>query len=322
MLKQTLLLVCLILSPALSQACQVPVFRYALERWAADAIKIIADKEFAEALREEKGNFEIQQTEDHKGIAVYLHGIPVPFYRGEPKAPQKLFNSATRKEVFQKLTSGTSAVWILLKSGRDEIDSIAEKNLAAYLKEAEKVYAEKIAKKKEDKAVKDELLVDIPLQVKFEYISLERSKEESFLVNMLLSLEPDLREIDQPMAFAVYGRGRCLPPLIGKGISRNNIVNEDCSYLCGDCTCEVKEQNPGVDLLFAQDWDEALKGKLLIKDKELPALKGIHLKVPQSEQKELKADLPVDIESPEEGSSFPYVLLVIPIFCFLIWRIL
>ena len=321
MINKALFMVFLIISLSSSEACQVPVFRYALERWSADTIKIIVDKELAEMFKGKSGNFEITVDESKKGLTAYLHGIPVPFYQGIPVSPKEIFESAIRKEIFKKLTSGTSAVWILLKSGRPELDAIAEKNLSTYLQEAEKVYSEKIAKKKDEESVKEDLLVDIPLEAKFEYISLDRSKTESFLIAMLLGIEPDLREIDQPMAFAVYGRGRCLPPLIGKGISRNNIVNEDCSYLCGACTCEIKEQNPGVDLLFAHDWEGALEGKRLIKERQLPALTGINLKPVEVEPKETDAVKIEQEPSPEPRSNFLYFLLLIPVFVFLIWRI-
>jgi hypothetical protein len=52
----------------------------------------------------------------------------------------------------------------------------------------------------------------------------------------------------------VFGRGRALEPLIGRGIHPDNIM-EVSSYLCGACSCEIKDQNPGIDLLLAANWD-------------------------------------------------------------------
>jgi hypothetical protein len=79
---------------------------------------------------------------------------------------------------------------------------------------------------------------------------------EKWLVDMLLSLESDLSTPEfaaQPMIFAVFGRGRALPPFVGKGITRDNLL--ECVYfLTGACSCTVKDQNPGMDLLFATDW--------------------------------------------------------------------
>ncbi len=79
---------------------------------------------------------------------------------------------------------------------------------------------------------------------------------EQWLVRTLLSLESDLDEYPQdPMVFAVYGRGRAMPPYVGKGINVENLL--DCAvFLAGACSCMVKDQNPGVDLLMQWDWDK------------------------------------------------------------------
>ena len=54
----------------------------------------------------------------------------------------------------------------------------------------------------------------------------------------------------------VYGRGRALPPYIGKGIVYDNLV-EVADFITSACSCTVKDQNPGVDLLMSFDWDSA-----------------------------------------------------------------
>jgi hypothetical protein len=81
--------------------------------------------------------------------------------------------------------------------------------------------------------------------------------QEVWLRRMLMATERDLAKYgDEPMLFAVYGRGRALPAFIGKGISRDNLL--DCLYfISGACSCTVKEQNPGVDLLVRHDWNAA-----------------------------------------------------------------
>ena len=77
----------------------------------------------------------------------------------------------------------------------------------------------------------------------------------SALVAMLIGSEPDLAERTDPMVFPVFGRGRALLPLIGAGITAKNI-HDSAAFLVGPCSCEVKEQNPGFDLLLAADWDD------------------------------------------------------------------
>ena len=94
---------------------------------------------------------------------------------------------------------------------------------------------------------------------------------ETWLVRQLLAAEPDLhRYADQPMIFPVYGRGRTMPPLVGKGITAENLRG-GVSYLLGACSCLVKEQNPGVDLVFRWDWNAAADAMAM---KDDPSLDG------------------------------------------------
>jgi len=79
---------------------------------------------------------------------------------------------------------------------------------------------------------------------------------EKWLIDSLMSMEEDLTSDEysgQPMIFAVFGRGRALPPFVGKGITRENLL-ECVSFLTGACSCVVKDQNPGMDLLFTENW--------------------------------------------------------------------
>ena len=47
---------------------------------------------------------------------------------------------------------------------------------------------------------------------------------------------------------------------MGDGIKRETI-DRAATFLIGKCSCEVKEKNPGADLLLAADWDAAVKVK-------------------------------------------------------------
>jgi len=95
-----------------------------------------------------------------------------------------------------------------------------------------------------------------PETMKVGVLKLSRKNEaEKWLIASLLKIEPDLDEFaDKTMIFAVYGRGRAMPPYIGKGITVENLV--DCAFFFGGaCSCQVKDQNPGMDLLMKWDWD-------------------------------------------------------------------
>jgi hypothetical protein len=55
----------------------------------------------------------------------------------------------------------------------------------------------------------------------------------------------------------VFGRGRSLQALRAADVD-DDTVAEVCRFLCGACSCQVKELNPGFDLLLAVNWDERL----------------------------------------------------------------
>lgn len=80
---------------------------------------------------------------------------------------------------------------------------------------------------------------------------------EDYFIRMLMLVEEDLPPLAaQPMVFAGYGRGRVGEPFVGKGITPDNLAGE-LIFLTGACSCEVKDQNPGMDLLTTADWDAA-----------------------------------------------------------------
>jgi hypothetical protein len=103
-------------------------------------------------------------------------------------------------------------------------------------------------------------------------IALSRnSKEESTFVSLLLNVEDDLKRIHEPMIFGIFGRFKALEPLLGKGITQDNI-RLMIDFLTADCSCLIKDNLPGVDILFTNKWENpspALVNKILDKNPEL-----------------------------------------------------
>jgi hypothetical protein len=174
-----------------------------------------------------------------------------------------LVDSPLRRELRQRLLAGQSAVWLLLESSDAGKDEAAAQTLTAGLEAARRqlklpegvMTREEANDPKRRRENADILHSDLPLRIEFSMLRLNRQDgQEAALIAMLTHMEPDLGDYaGEPMAFAIFGRGRALEPLIGKGIHANNIL-EASSYLCGACSCEIKEQNPGIDLLMAADW--------------------------------------------------------------------
>jgi len=171
-------------------------------------------------------------------------------------------NSPARTSIVKRLAAGHSAVWILLESGNAMKDQAARTALEEQLaKDAEWLKLPS----PEEMEISPELLnkSKIRLQIEFSVLAICRDDDqEKFLVDCLLNSESDLRDFDEPIAFPVFGRGRVLYALIGSGISTVNI-RKASSFIVGPCSCQVKEQNPGFDLLLSCDWNE-LVGDTLI----------------------------------------------------------
>lgn len=100
-----------------------------------------------------------------------------------------------------------------------------------------------------------------PFKVIFSILRLSRKDPaERAFIRLLNSVDKDLDQseaVKQPMIFPLFGRGRALGALVGEGIESENIMRA-CALLVGPCACEIKHQNPGVDMLFTADWPAAV----------------------------------------------------------------
>ncbi len=154
---------------------------------------------------------------------------------------EKLTFSPFRKTVADELMKGKLCVMLYLKSG------IAEKD-----EEGLKVVKNSVAAS--------------PFADVITVLDLDRNnKEESALVSFLLNIEDDLKEINEPMLFGVFGKFRALEPLLAKGISHENIKLM-IDFLTADCSCLIKDDLPGSSILYKGKWENpqtALVNKIL-----------------------------------------------------------
>jgi hypothetical protein len=296
-------------------ACQVPVFRYALERWEPSPYRLTlippvsglseAEKATLETLRKASTamNLELDETAPPQEAPAASLQLFHPHQRHEPgqspvwtsaltaEATAALADSPLRQELCQRLLTGQSAIWLLLESGDAAKDDAAlrtlEQSLAAAQDQIELpdgVITQEQANTATDPKLResaDILYTDLPLAVTFSTLRLSRDNPaEQALLAMLLRVEPDLGDFtDEPMAFAIFGRGRALEPLIGAGLNADNVL-EACSYLCGACSCEIKEQNPGMDLLLTADWSAVDNAPKIESVNTQPAATGPAIVIP------------------------------------------
>ena len=311
-----LIVVILVWIVAVGLACQVPVFRFALERWEADSYRIVivpgargklsAAEEEVRAFLQSKGNansvtvnlnveIDPENVGESAGATARLFyppklaGSDVPaIWSGALTMAnaRALVDSPARREIVTRLLNGESATWVLIESGDDGKDDYAASEIEKAFIKAEGVLKipEGVLTVEEAPEVSqgvgrnpdDVLRSKIPLKIDFSLIRISRDDPaESIFREMLLNMEDDLEEFaDEPMVFPVFGRGRALEPLIGRGINDENVF-EHASYFCGACSCEIKNQNPGVDLLIAANWKAAIAGSEVVVEKSLPPLIGI-----------------------------------------------
>lgn len=280
----------LLLCADAAQACNVPVFRFALERWRADAYRVTifhreplsaTDQKLLARLESQRDQslsnltvraLDVARLEDAADQALLesLADTPLPLLTVQypaslqiespvwsheltADAAARLLDSAVRQQILDRIVEGETAVWLLLESGDaakdDPAAELLEQQLARLARDLQLPQLTDLSE--------DDLFAKTPLKLSFSMLRIPRTESESPLVQMLLRCEPDLRTRSDPMIFPVFGRGRALLPLIGAGITADNIANS-AAFLVGACSCEVKELNPGFDLLLSADWDQLL----------------------------------------------------------------
>ena len=280
----------LLLAGEMASACNVPVFRYALERWRVDRYRVVlfhrgplaetdkdliapwvpgpdfdthgfefravdveaitdpADRQLLASLGNSSLPTLVVQYPERLGVEPPIR--TTPFNRAEVAA---LTDSPVRKELVRRLVEGQSAVWLLLECGDRDQDEAASELLHGELKRLEREL--KLPELTDDPA--DILQAGPPLRVAFSVLRVPRSEDEGLLIDMLLHSEDDLAERSVPLVFPVFGRGRALFPIVGAGITAANI-DDYGAFLVGACSCEVKDLNPGFDLLLSANWDDLL----------------------------------------------------------------
>src|SRR5262249_43203485 len=156
-----------------------------------------------------------------------------------------LLDSPARREIVKALTRGDSAVWVLMLSGDRDADDAAAKMLAKELARLQKEI--ELPEQPEDGSM---LLTELPLKVAFTVVRIDRKKpEEAAFVRMLLDSDDDLDRATGPIVLPIFGRGRVLVGLEGGSLTARQIGSW-ARFLCGACSCRVKELNPGRDLLM------------------------------------------------------------------------
>ena len=298
-----LFLLCVVSSVAsTANACSIPVFRYALERWKPSPYEFVvyhrgplsdadrkAVKQIEDIVRianaevtlvDLDGNREPQLKALWKkqGGEATLPHILVRFPESDSTTPlawsgpldpakiKPLLDSPLRQQIANGFFRGEAAMFVMLESGDTKADAEAEKMLIEQLAKLEKSIAIPPVTK-EGPQVRSEL----PVRIGFGFLKVSRKNaQEAAFIDMLMRCEEDLDKAKGPILFTFFGRGRVLTALHGKDMKAKEL-EEIAKFLCGACSCQVKELNPGVDLLFAVKWDTFLDIEITPTPREVKA---------------------------------------------------
>jgi hypothetical protein len=257
---------------ALVSACDIPVCDYTLQNWLRDAYRVSYFYSGTEAARDVPVNIHLQRAAEEAGFHANLtikkvnvggggatphnaaaNQLPprhksrkLPFHTVITPRGTELFagrlnladaralvQSPLRKQLARDLCQGKNGLLLILL-GPDRTQNAAAKKIVPRI----------IAHAREQ-----DLDVGM-LQVRRD------DAEEKWFVEQLLSLEDDLKQLDDTMVFGVFGRGHVMAPYLGKGITEANI-NTIVTFMNGPCACEIKTSSPGMDMLTAWQWDTA-----------------------------------------------------------------
>ena len=275
-------------------ACNVPVFRYALERWQAEAYEAVifhrgplttADRAAIKALEKTREELHANLNITLADVDFPLGRLPAKLWQSRTNAAlphlvlayqggateglvswtgplredlaRQLGDSPARRALAKELLAGRSAVWLLVESGNRAADDAAAALIEKELRVQEKELELPPAARDDPK-----MRANIPLRILFSLQRMSRADPaEALFLAQLFAGESITNQPPVPVAFPVFGRGRALAALAGSDLSAD-VVESAGRFLVGACSCEVKELNPGKDLLLAANWESIFEEPL------------------------------------------------------------
>jgi hypothetical protein len=256
---------------AAAAACNVPVFRYALERWPPNAHTVSVASNImhaaGDAMADHHANLWLTaappgQTSE---VAVSYADDSGVWYEGdwEPGLLVRLADSPLRRRIAHDLVTGAAAAVVLIESPGHATNAA----VYAMLREQLDRIARDIELPRElDYADETDgwtgsgsgrALSDVPVTARF---TLHRvpypAAREDFFVRQVRALDDAFASPATPAVAIVFGCGRMIP--LSAAELDPELLGDVCQFLCSACSCRIKALNPGVDLLTAANWDAAV----------------------------------------------------------------
>lgn len=290
-------------------ACNVPVFRYALERWPCDAYDIVIFHDGPLTAEQKKmidnldatvsgieagqENFiitvaDVTQEMSERVKAWHEDARPAQYpwlfvqyphsHKGDPPAHsgpldiavmRQLADSPLRRQIARKILEGESVVWLFIESGDKARDDAA---YALLIDELAKLQKElKLPELTTDDTQFFDPRIGPKLKLTLSAVRVSRNDAaERMFIALLENWAPGEVNKAEPAAYPFFGRGRTLPGMYGEFLTARNLRDAN-GYLTGPCGCQVKLDNPGFDVLMTAEWEGLILGHYTLNE-ALPRL--------------------------------------------------
>lgn len=278
--------------PISAGACAIPVFRYALERWQSDLFEVdvfhcgpmsAADRAALSKLEDLSlvngglVNLEVVACD----VAAVLdddlqqlwHGLadpalpyvvvrapggregsPIVWKGGLADVPSTWGETPVEQELQRRILAGDSIVWVVLAGD----DAAVAERLAKTIADALPTLVESIPLPPGIGLPGSQLMSSIPLEIRFSVLTVtHEDAANTWLRRSAIARSREPVGDGETLALPVFGRGRALAALKPSEVDFESLA-ELTRFLCGACSCQAKELNPGFDLLLSIDWDRQL----------------------------------------------------------------
>lgn len=233
------------------EACALPVFRHALERWSVSDYRLEvpagpkSDELVQALLANAFGNIRIDRVDDLPRAALYSPNSDTAIWTGsfETESYRQLVDSPARAELVHRILSGHTAVWVVVAPETERKELIAR--LAPALTQFEK-------SSRLPAIAPGDLGTGPPLLLKFSILEVDPLDEKEAAFLAMISRAPTLKG---PCVVPIFGRGRALGVLQPEK-QNAKAIEETCQFLIGSCSCEL---DVGWDLLISVDWGKELQ---------------------------------------------------------------
>lgn len=154
-----------------------------------------------------------------------------------------LLTSPARQRVAEHLMEGHVAVWLLVECGEAIRDEAAVDTLTAALAQLSK----------SNRPAQTDAPGKLPVAPAPQFSFVRVTRDDPAEQFLLRSLGIEAEDNPLPIIIPIFGRGRTLPPLIGRKLTEPAVINAG-RLLLAECTNSLNDATSGSELLLGAAW--------------------------------------------------------------------